>query len=281
MVPDLYRLSTSRSLEIFMRAVPFIRCLAVSCLIATSAWAADRDLAMREGERRTFKLPGVAQVAIDDASVVEGTGKGEQLTIAAKRAGNARVLVLLKTDQWVTFKVKVLGGDVAEGPLPEALPSEGEPIRLRLGESRVFDTPGIAKLPTGAQQLEAKVTGKVLELKGVAPGRVVLDLTLQGGKRLQLPVVVEGERLVLQSKRADLTTAERYDVPVSGELLIKAPDVEAVQVDDDEVAEVRIVGEGRVVVRGLQEGETHVNVRRAGKVYSHAVNVTAIAGADY
>ena len=47
------------------------------------------------------------------------------------------------------------------------------------------------------------------------------------------------------------------------------------EVDDDEIAEVRIVGDGRVVVRGLQEGETFVNVRRAGRVYSHAVNVTS------
>jgi len=276
MVLDHLLLSTSRSFEILMR---FKAVVLTSCLTAAAAWAADRDLSLREGERRTFKLPGVAQVAIDDAGVVEGTGKGDQLTLTARRAGSARVLVLLKSDQWVTFKVKVLAGDVSDGPLPEALPGEGEPVRLRPGESRAFDTPGIAKLPTMSPQLEAKVNGKVLELKGLAPGRVVLDLTLAGGKRVQLPVLVEGERLVLQTRKADAAAGERLEVPVSGELLVKAPDLEAVQVEDDEVAEVRIVGEGRIAVRGLQEGETRVNVKRGGKVYSHAVNVVGVG--DY
>ncbi|MBL8956295.1 MAG: pilus assembly protein N-terminal domain-containing protein [Myxococcaceae bacterium] len=255
-----------------MRSVVFFICL------SSTAWALDRDLSLREGEQRTFKLPGVAQVAIDDASVVEGTGKGDQLTLAARRPGNARVLVLLKTDQWVTFKVKVLAGDVAEGPLAEALPADGEPVRLRVGESRVFDTPGIAKLPGPGRELEVKVNGKVLELKGVAPGRAVVDVTLQGGKRVALNVVVEGERLALQAKRSEAGRGERVEVPLSGEVLLKAPDLEAVQVEDDEVAEVRIVGEGRVVVRGLQEGETFVNVRRGGKVFSHAVSVVGSGG---
>jgi hypothetical protein len=201
--------------------------------------------------------------------------------VVAKRSGVARILVLLKTDQWVTFKVKVVGGDLPEGPVPEALPGDGEPLRLRIGEARVFETPGIAKMPGGAQNFEEKVNGMLLELKGVAQGRTVLDLTLQGGKRLQLPVVVEGERQVMQTKRSDLAQGERLELAVSGEVLLKAPDVEAVQVDDDEIAEVRIVGDGRVVVRGLQEGTTFVNVRRAGRVYSHAVNVVPVSGSDY
>ena len=253
-----------------MRAV-----VTVTCLLAATAWAADRDISMREGEKRAFKLPGVTQVAIDDASVVEGVAKNDQLSVTARRAGSARILVLLNNEQWVTFKVKVVGSGFPEGPVPEALPGEGEPVRLRIGEARAFETPGIQKMPpAGAQNFEAKVNGKVLELKGLAAGRSVVDLTLAGGKRLQLPVLVEGERTVLQSKRADTTAGDRLEIPVSGELLLKAADVEAVQVDDDEVAEVRIVGEGRVVVRGLQEGETVVNVRRAGRVYSHPVYVS-------
>lgn len=253
-------------------------------LIAASAWAADRELSMREGEKRSFKLPGVTQVAIDDAAVVEGVARNDQLNVTARRAGNARLLVLLKNDQWLTFKVKVIASDFPEGPVPEALPGDGELLRLRVGEARAFETPGIQKLPpAAAQNFEAKVTGKVLELRGAAAGRSVLDLTLAGGKRLQLPVLVEGDRTVQQSKRAGTTTAERLEIPVSGERLLKAPDVEAVQVDDDEVAEVRIIGDGRVVVRGLQEGETVVSVRRGGKVYSHPVYVAPAEGSasDY
>lgn len=260
-----------------MRAVVFLL-----CVVATASWAADRELAMREGEKRSFKLPGVTQIAIDDASVVEGVAKNDQLNVTARRAGSARILVLLKSEQWVTFRVKVLASDFAEGPVPEALPAEGEPLRLRVGEARAFETPGIQKMPAaGAQSFEAKVNGKLLELRGVAAGRAVLDLTLAGGKRLQVPIVVEGERTVLNEKRGNTTTADRLEIPVSGELLLKAPDVEAVQVDDDEVAEVRIVGDGRVVVRGLQEGETVVNVRRGGKVFSHPVYVSALPGSDY
>lgn len=252
-----------------MRAVVILICLSTA-----TAWAADRDIAMREGEKRSFKLPGVSQVAIDDASVVEGQAKNDQLNVTARRAGSARILVLLKNEQWVTFKVKVLASDFPEGPVPEALPGDGELLRLRIGESRAFETPGIQKMPpAGAQNFEAKVNGKVLELRGLVAGRSVLDLTLAGGKRMQVPVLVEGERAVLQSPRAATTPGDRLEIPVSGELLLKTPDVEAVQVDDDEVAEVRIVGDGRVVVRGLQEGETVVNVRRGGKVYSHAVYV--------
>jgi hypothetical protein len=249
--------------------------VALTCLFATAAWAADRDLSMREGEKRAFKLPGVSQIAIDDSSVIEGVAKNDQLNVTARGPGSARILVLLKNDQWVTFKVRVLPGDVGEGPVPEALPGDGEPLRLRVGESRLFDTPGIAKMPTGAQNFEAKVTGKQLLLRGVAPGRTVLEVTLTGGKRMQIPVVVEGEKGGASPKRADATAGERLVLPVSGEVLLKAPEVEAVQVDDDEVAEVRIVGDGRVVVRGLSEGETFVNVRRGGRVYSHAVNVTS------
>lgn len=256
-----------------MRALTFFTCL-VSTWTAGSggAWAADRDLALREGEKRAFKLGGVAQVAIDDASVVEAVAKGEQLNLTAKHAGNARVLVLLKNEQWVTFKVHVLASDFPAGPVAEALPEEGQPVRLRVGEARAFETPGIAKMPPpSAQTFEAKVNGKVLELRGLEPGRTVLSLELAGGKKLQLAVSVEGER---QVRRVDTTAAERLEVMVSGEQLLKAPDVEAVQVDDDEVAEVRIIAADRVVVRGLSEGQTVVNVRRGGRVYSHAVNVT-------
>lgn len=250
-----------------MRALVVI----ITCLFTTAAWAADRELTLKEGEKRSFKLPGVAQIAIDDASVVEGAAKDSNLTIGARRAGNARILVLLKNDQWVTFKVKVVAGDTREGPVPEALPNEGEPLHLRVGESRAFETPGISRMPMGAQNFEAKVTGKLVELRGVAAGRSTLDLWLAGGKRLTLPVVVEGEKGA--PKPAGVMSAT-IDVEQSGEVLVKAPDVEAVQVEDDEVAEVRIVGEGRVVVRGLSGGETVVNIRRAGKVYSHPVNVT-------
>lgn len=252
------------------------------CLTAATAWAADRDLSMREGEKRSFKLPGVAQIAIDDAAVVEGVAKNDQLVVTARSAGSARLLVLLKNDQWVTFKVRVLAGELGEGPVPEALPGEGEPLRLRVGESRVFEVGAIQKMPaTGGQNFEAKVNGKLLELRGVTLGRSVLELQLSGGKRLQVPVLVEGEKMVLAAKRSDAAQGERLEIPVSGEALLKVPDVEAVQVDDDEVAEVRIVADGRVVVRGLQEGETLVNVRRGGRVYSHAVYVKPQAGSDY
>src|SRR5687767_12253903 len=135
----------------------------LGCLAAVTAWAADRDISLKEGERRSFKLPGIAQVAIDDASVVEGTAKGDQLNVAAKAQGSARILVLLKRDQWVTFKVKVLPGDVAAGPVPESLPDAGEPIYLRVGEKRAFETPGIQKMPMGGPAYEAKVSGKQLE----------------------------------------------------------------------------------------------------------------------
>ncbi|MBK7861727.1 MAG: pilus assembly protein N-terminal domain-containing protein [Archangiaceae bacterium] len=245
------------------------------CLFATAAWAGDRDISMREGERRSFKLPGVSQIAIDDASVVEGVAKNDQLSVTARGAGTARILVLLKNDQWVTFKVKVAASDVAEGPVPEALPADGEPVRLRAGESRVFETPGILKMPVSGQGFEAKVNGKLLELRGVSPGRTVVDLGLSGGKKVQLTVLVEGEKRGLGSaaKKVEQAAGERIELPVSAEILIKAPEVDGVQVEDDEVAEVRIVGDGRVVVRGLQEGETVVFVRRGGRVYAHPVLV--------
>ena len=83
----------------------------VSCLFAAAAWAADRDLSMREGEKRAFKLPGVSQIAIDDAAVVEGVAKNDQLSVTARSPGTARILVLLKNDQWVTFKVRVVASE--------------------------------------------------------------------------------------------------------------------------------------------------------------------------
>ena len=61
-------------------------------LTTTSAWAADRELSLREGEKRSFKLPGVTQIAIDDASVVEGVAKNDQLSVTARRAGCNRTL---------------------------------------------------------------------------------------------------------------------------------------------------------------------------------------------
>jgi hypothetical protein len=268
MVLDGFLLSTQDPLK--MRALVF------TLFLSATAWAADRDISMREGETRSFKLAGVAQLAVDDVSVVEGAAKNDQLSITARHAGLARIMVLLKNDQWLTFKVKVVAGDLAEGPVPEALPAEGVPVRLRVGESRAFETPGVQKMPMAASQnYEAKVNGKILELKGVLPGRALADVTLTGGKRLQLPVLVEG--VVAGSgvslKRGE--TGEKLEIPLSGEVLLKADGLESVQVDDDEVAEVRIIGESRVVVRGLQEGETIVNVRRGGRVYSHAVNVTS------
>jgi hypothetical protein len=249
------------------------------CLLTTAAWAGDREISMKEGERRSFKLPGIAQIAVDDAQVVEGIGRGDSIDVEARREGTARIMVLLKSDQWVTFRIKVVPGDVPSGPIAEALPGEGEVLRLRLGERRAFETPGIAKMPLNTQgAFEAKVTGKLLELRGVTPGRAMLELQLNGGKRLLVPVVVEPEvvhEVQAPVRRADLLNGESVNVPENGEQLVKVPDLEAVSVEDDEVAEVRIVGDGRVVVRGINEGDTRMVVRRAGRAYAYPVVVTA------
>jgi hypothetical protein len=251
----------------------------VVCLFTTAAWAADREISMKAGERRSFKLPGIAQIAVDDAQVVEGVGKGDSVDVEARHEGTARIMVLLKSDQWVTFRIKVGPGDVPSGPIAEELPGEGEVLRLRLGERRAFETPGIAKMPlnTGGT-FDAKVTGKQLELRGLTPGRAMLELVLTGGKHLMVPVVVEPEavqEVQVAARRADLLAGEVVNVPENGEQLVKVPDLESVSVEDDDVAEVRIVGDGRVVVRGINEGDTRVLVRRAGRVYAYPVNVTA------
>src|SRR4051812_3836768 len=150
-----------------MRNAPAV----VFFLLTTAAWAADRDVALREGERRTFKLPGIAQIAVDNAEVVETVGKGDSIDVEARRPGVARIMVLLKSDQWVTFRIRVTGGDLPEGPVAETLPGDGEPVRLRVGERRAFETPGIAKMPLNPSgAYETKVTGKQLEGRGVAGG---------------------------------------------------------------------------------------------------------------
>jgi hypothetical protein len=252
----------------------------VFCLLSTAAWAVDRELSMKEGERRSFKLPGIAQVAVDDAQVLEGQGHEDRLDVEAKQPGSARILVLLKSDQWVTFHIKVTPGDVPAGPIAEALPNEGEPLRLRIGERRAFETPGITRMPLNTGGIyEAKVNGKQLEVRGLATGRSMLDLWLNGGRHVMVPVVTEGEvPREAPVRRSDAFAGEPVEVPVSGEKLLKVPDVEGVQVEDDDVAEVRIVGDGRVVVRGLNEGDTHVLIRRAGRVYSHPVTVISPGG---
>ncbi len=249
-------------------------------LVTTSAWAADRELTLRVGEKRSFNLPGVAQIAVDDATVIEGTAKDDHLDVEAHHAGSARILVLLKNDQWVTFHVKVGAGDVPEGPVLEALPNEGEPLMLRIGERRAFETPGIARLPLNpGGPYDVKVTGKQVELRGLVAGRAMFELWLQGGKHLSIPVVVEGvagaTQVAAPVRRSDFLNGEAVQVPVNGEQLVKVLDVESVSVEDDDVAEVRIVADGRFVVRGLADGETHVLVRRAGRVYSYPVNVTS------
>jgi hypothetical protein len=129
---------------------------------------------------------------------------------------------------------------------------------------------------SGGGSFEAKVTGKVLELRATSPGRTVLELWLNGGKHLSLPVVVEGEAppAPVQVSRTNVLMGETVEVPVNGEKLLKTLDVESVQVEDDDVAEVRIVGDGRVVVRGLNVGDTRVLIHRGGRVYSHPVYVT-------
>jgi hypothetical protein len=250
------------------------------CLLTTAAWAADRELALKVGEKRSFSLPGVAQIAVDDAQVVEGRSHDDRLDVEAHRSGSARILVLLKSDQWVTFHVKVVAGDVPEGPIPEALPADGEPVRLRAGERRAFETPGIARMPlSGVGTFEAKVIGKTLELRATAAGRSTLELWLNGGRHVTVPVIVEGGvEVVPTPSRLGMLAGETVDVTVNGEQLVKAPDVESVQVEDDDVAEARIVGDGRVVVRGLNEGDTHVIIRRGGRLFSHPVNVTASGG---
>ena len=73
--------------------------------------------ALREGEKRSFKLPGVAQIAIDDAAVVEGVAKADQLNVTARRAGNARLLVLLKNCEnvllvLVVFQLMLLAAEM-------------------------------------------------------------------------------------------------------------------------------------------------------------------------
>ena len=163
------------------------------CLVAglASAAGADRDLLVKAGEKKSFKLPGVAQVAVDDASVVDVTTAADVLNLSGKRVGSSRLLVLLKNDQWVTYTVRVS----AAGEVPTA-PDKRKPQPV----------------------------------DGIA-------------------------------------------VHVSGEVLLKTPDVEAVEIEDDSVAEVRIVSESRVVVRGLAEGETAVLITRAGRVERRPVTV--------
>jgi hypothetical protein len=177
----------------------------------------------------------------------------------------------------VTFHVKVTPGDVPEGPVAETLPPEGEPLMLRVGERRAFETPGIVRMPLNVGgAYDAKVTGKTVELRGLTAGRAMFELWLQGGKHVSVPVVVEGQTpQAMPVRRSDALSGEPVEVPVNGEQLMKALDVEAVSVEDDDVAEVRIVGDGRVVVRGLNGGDTHVLIRRAGRLYSHVITVTS------
>lgn len=246
-------------------------CVAIF-VCATASASSDRDLSLKAGEKRSFNLAGVAQVALDDASVIEVATKGDRITITAKKPGNSKLLVLLKSDQWVTFRVKVAGGD-ASSSLVEALPDEGETLRLRPGERRLFETPGIAKLPPpSAGVYELKVNGKTLELQGLAPGRGTLAIAFTDGTRFSRPVLVEA----VPKARGDLVS-----VRISGEALVRVPEIESVEVEDDAVAEVHLVSDSALVVRGLSEGETAILIKRTtGAVEHRAVSVWASSPAD-
>jgi serine/threonine-protein kinase len=226
-------------------------------------------ITLEKGTQKVMDMPGIQRIAIGDAAIADVKTIGSnQVLVIGVAPGKTTLLVWTKDNGRLSYTVNVTPTETSPAA-PAAM--EGGVITLDSKQQIVMNVPGVQRIAIGEPDIaDVKTIGndQVMIIAG-EPGKTTLLIWKSDGKRSSYVVRVRATDEWLKAREDEIVTLTPYTKKV-----LKIPGIQRIAVGDASIADVKTIGNDRVVIIGGEVGKTTLLVWKSdGKRKSFMVAV--------